>query len=92
MTYYLNLLDTMIDTVSDPMTFKNLLSLFLCANLTSKSGENYTTVAAAQRRLLTRIIDTLSSMKSDLIVSDPIGTNMIRAVRHLPRPLQRLAI
>jgi len=31
-------------------------------------------------------------MKADLIVSDPVGAQIISAVRHLPRPLQRLSI
>ena len=31
-------------------------------------------------------------MKADLIVSESVGVNLISAVRHLPRPLQRLAI
>ena len=31
-------------------------------------------------------------MKSDLIVSEVIGSNLISAARHLPRQLQRLTI
>ena len=33
--FSLDVVDTMIDTVTDPVTYKNLLSLFICANLTS---------------------------------------------------------
>ena len=102
----LSILDAMTEAVTDPHSYKNLLTLFMCGRL----GSNHSTPAIiAQKKMCSRIVETLTGkffilftltniscvylvMKSDLIVSDRLGLILISAARSLPLPQQRLTV
>ena len=79
----------MTEAVSNQMHFKNLLMLFLCTKL----GPTTDPIASlAQRRILNKLVNTLTVGKANLIVSDDIGALFIACYPKLPTSLQRLTI
>ena len=69
------------EIVIDDKSFSDLLMLFLC----SKMGpESVTAAVFGQRKIIKKIIETLTTFKSNLIVSTPIGETLYKNMVDLP--------
>ena len=57
----------MTESVTDPINFKNLLHLFVCARL---GPYNVPNASLGQRRILNKIINTLTTSKANMILKE----------------------
>ena len=97
-------LDAITQAVTDTDSFRNLLNLFLCERL---GPETVPAAIQGQRRILQMLIDTLTSKysatpsfshrilylanKANLVVSDPIGLQIMKNIGNLPANLAKLS-
>ena len=81
----------MTESVIDTINFKNLMHLFVCAKLGPYTLPN---ANLCQRRLLNKIINTLTVSKANLVLKEQLGVMMIEQLGSgdLPIQLQKLII
>ena len=79
----------MTEAVIDTNNYKNLLHLFLCVKLGPYDMAN---ASMGQRRILNKIVNTLTSSKANLIVKDHLGVLMVESMPDMPIYLQKLIV
>lgn len=71
----------MTEVVRDNDNFRSLLWLFMC----SKLGPVTVSMAnLGQRRILNKIVSTLTQGKANFLVCDDFGRLMLQSLKHLP--------
>ena len=64
----------MTESVIETVNFKNLMHLFVCAKLGPFDTPNAT---LGQRRLLNKIINTLTVSKANMVIREQLGVMML---------------
>lgn len=77
----------MTEAITDTNNYKNLLHLFLCIKL---GPQDNAVATQGQRRILNKIVNTLTSSKANLIVKEHLGALMVESMPELPIYLQKL--
>ena len=75
----------MTESVIDTVNFKNLMHLFVCAKLGPYTAPN---ANLGQRRLLNKIINTLTVSKANLVLKEQLGVMMIEQLGGGDLPIQ----
>ena len=72
----------MTESVIDSANFRNLMHLFVCARLGPDPHVPQATFG--QRRLLNKIINTLTVNKANLVIKEQLGLLMIEQMGEMP--------
>lgn len=79
----------MTESVIDTVNFKNLMHLFICTQLGPQHEPNAT---LGQRRLLNKIINTLTASKADMVIKEQLGVMMVEQMNEVPLQLKKFII